>query len=134
MTGWTCPSCGVNYAPSVTECRCSAAPVVDDQVRKWIDEFEKSDKPLTPQKAPVLPPWIDPWTPPVYPFATWTGDVVRPTLTVDPSDRTAMIRATAFRVGPDGSHTRYNVDFASLPSVDLSNVDYLQLASLGGRQ
>lgn len=109
MTGWTCPSCGVNYAPSVTECRCSAAPVVDDQVRKWIDEFEKSSKPLTPRKAPVLP-WVDPWTPPVYgPAEPWT----------DPWQR----------------YRWYCGDVVVVtPAVYTVNVDYLQLASLGGRQ
>lgn len=133
MTGWTCPSCGVNYAPSVTQCRCSVAPVVDDQVRKWIDEFTR---PPVPYKTPVLPllppyvptppaPWVDPWTPPGFPFAT---------LSADTGDEPARSVVTTWIVRPDGTHRRIDVDFASLPDVDLSNVDYLQLVSLGGRQ
>lgn len=130
MIGWTCPSCGVNYAPSVTQCRCSAAPVVDDQVRKWIDDFEKSDKPLTPRKAPTLPPlppyvptppapWVDPWTPPMPPITVpWT----------DPAE---YWRQPPWK--PGRWYCRNDVVLMT-PIVDTVNIDYLQLASLGGRQ
>ena len=103
----------------MTECRCSAAPVVDDQVRKWIDEFEKSDKPLIPQKVPALP-WVDPWTPPVYgPVAPWT----------DPMDY--WRKPPWYHLGQ--WYCRNDVVLMT-PIVDTVNVDYLQLASLGGRQ
>lgn len=117
MIGWTCPSCGVNYAPSVTECRCSV--VTDD----WIEQMRKITE--TPPVYGPVTPWIDPWTPPRYPFMM---------LSADTGDEPARSVATTWIVRPDGAHRRIDVDFASLPSVDLSNVDYLQLASLGGPQ
>ena len=46
--GWKCPSCLVNYAPSITECRCSAV--------------------ASPVHVPFMYP--QPYTVPVYP---WVG-------------------------------------------------------------
>lgn len=60
-SGWTCPSCGVNYAPSVTRCDCSAKkpPEKEDEwIRRWKEELEKLPK--LPIYVPPLPTWPDP--------------------------------------------------------------------------
>lgn len=128
MTGWTCPSCGVNYAPSVTQCRCSV--VTDD----WIEQMRKIAE-TPPVYGPVVP-WVDPmdyWRKPPWQRNGWyCGDAVKSTLTVDTGGKPECpVVATTWIVRPDGTHRRVNVEY---PSADLSNVDYLQLASLGGRQ
>lgn len=105
MIGWTCPSCGVNYAPSVTQCCCSAVDAEKEReakrLRQILDDWQKNLSPAVPV-SPVYGPWVDPmeyWWQPPWQRGDWYGYVVRPTLTAD-----------------------------------LPNVDYLQLSKLGGRQ
>ena len=109
MTGWTCPSCGVNYAPSVTECCCSV--VTDD----WIEQMRKIAE--TPPVYGPVTPWVDPtdyWRKP--PWQRYSSN------------------AAGVAVFLAGFGLPASLLKSPPEDIDTVNVDYLQLASLGGRQ
>lgn len=141
MNGWTCPSCGVNYAPSVTECRCSVVDVEREKdaerIRQIVEEWKKNPPPVVPTPPVYGPPWVDPmeyWRQPPWQRGSWYGDVVRPTLTVDKGESAEKATAAVFYFDRDGSYRRIDIDFPQMSSVDTSNIDYLQMSELGGRQ
>ena len=65
MIGGTCPSCGVNYAPAVPPCGCSAVDAEKEREAKRLRQI------------------LDDWRQPPWQRGDWYGDVVRPTLTAD---------------------------------------------------